>query len=295
MDIATQENAATLAATVFGWWRKDVALDVSNRYWRDVHSVMVARIPGIYQYRLLQLEPNCPQLWTPIDGINYTLPDTDQPHGIAEMLFLTEADQQRFGQHPINTQFVLNDEKNLCDRNVTLSAIGNNAHTFVDRTNAPTPNGTPAFPSFLICLQPTKSIQLELFRQHLVEQIAKPWSQNAAIVRLRLHLLEPYNEKSNSPFVSHDCTTAQNYRAWIELVTQDQTVLKSLFTEGDHADRIRAIHTFPISACYTMIANAHLTDVGLRGFAAVQTILEAGADNQRQPDLLKALYGFDVE
>lgn len=54
-DVASQENAAPLASTVFGWWRKDVPLEVSYAYWRDVHSITVARAPGIYQYRLLHL------------------------------------------------------------------------------------------------------------------------------------------------------------------------------------------------------------------------------------------------
>ena len=113
IDIASQENAAIQTETVFGWWRKDIPLEVSYQYWQDVHSIMVARVPGIYQYRLFHLAPNRQDLWSAIDGINYTLPDADQPHGVTEMLFLTQDDQQTFGNSSLNTKYVLNDEPNL--------------------------------------------------------------------------------------------------------------------------------------------------------------------------------------
>lgn len=151
-DVVSKENAATHTETVFARWRKDVPLEVSYQYWRDVHGIMVARIPGIYQYRLLQLAFNRGDLWSAIDGIDYTLPEVEQPHGVTEMLFLTKEDQQTFGNSSINTQYVFKDEQNLCDLNVTMSAIGNNAHTFVDRME-PIPNGELRFPSFMLCFQ----------------------------------------------------------------------------------------------------------------------------------------------
>ncbi len=294
IEIANQENAAIQAATVFGWWRNAVPLDVSYRYWRDVHSIMVSRIPGIYQYRLLQLAANRVNLGAEISDIDFAVSDADQVHGVAEMLFLTQADQQTFGSSPINTQYVFKDEQNLCDRNVTRSASGNNAHTYVDRTGEPTPNGAPTFPSFMLCFSLRESISLEQFHQQFVEQIAHPWSQNAAVMRLRLHLLEPYSEKENSPCVSHDCATAQQYEAWMELMIDQPPTLRSLLSSRDVARSVRAIQIFEISAYYTMVYDGKVTEVGLRGFPAVQTILEAGADLQRQPDLLKALYGSVV-
>lgn len=290
IDIASQENAAMCAATVFGWWRKTIPLDVSNRYWRDVHSIMVARVPGIYQYRLLQLAPI--HLSLEIENIDFSLPDADRPHGVAEMLFLTEDDQQTFGSNSINTEYVVKDEQNLCDRNVTRSAIGQNARTYIDRIGDRTPNGVLPFPSFMLCFSSRESVTLEQFRQGCVEQIAQPWSENIGVMRLRLHLLEPYSEKDNSPCVSHDCTTAQQYEAWIELMADDLGVLRSLLSNSDLAQLVRLIHVFEISAAYTMVYAGKLTEIGLRGFPAVQTILAAGADIQRHPDLLKTLYGL---
>ncbi|MBD3884493.1 EthD domain-containing protein [Phormidium tenue FACHB-886] len=290
VDVAAKENAAAHAATVFGWWRKDVPLEVSYRYWRDVHSVMVARTPGLYQYRLLHLAPVWALRSTTAET-DSTLAEVDQPHGVAETLFLTKADQQTFGNSPLNTQYIFKDEQNLCDRNATLSAVGNNAHTFVDRLNDPTLNGEPHFPSFMLCFQQREAIDTAQFRQYLVEQLAEPWSQQPAVKRLRLHLLEPYRDQENSPCVSHDWAKEKHYQAWMELVVDRQDSLESLLQSNEQPQFIRAIHSFPIVAYYTLVYNGKVTEVGLRGYPAVQTILEAGAENQRQPDLLEALYG----
>lgn len=290
IDVASQENTAPLTSTVFGWWRQDIPLEVSYRYWRDVHAVTIARAPGIYQYRLLHLAPNRSDLWSVLEGIEYTIPDADRPHGVAQILFLSQDDLQTFGSSELITKYVHQDEQNLCDRNVTMSSIAGNARTYIDRTGEATPNGEPAFPSFMVCIKQADRIEVEEFRHHLAEQIARPWSEQAEVMRLRLHLLEPFKESENSPCVSHQWLPEQHYQAWIELVLQE-AVGKQLFSSREHAKYIRAIHTFPIAAKYTIVWGGKPTIVGLRGFPAVQAIEQAGANNQKTTELLETLYG----
>lgn len=193
IDVA-RENAAPITSTVFGGWRKDVSLEVSYRYWRDVHGVTVARAPGLYQYRLLHLASNRSDLWSTLEGIDRTLPEEEQPHGIAQILFLSKDDLLTFGSSELVTKYIHQDEQNLCDRNVTRSSIEGNAHTYRDRTKEATPNGEPAFPTFVLCIKQADGIEIEQFRQYLVERIVRPWSEQNEVMRLRLHLLEPYNE-----------------------------------------------------------------------------------------------------
>lgn len=294
-DLAGRENAASFTSTVFGWWRKDVPLEVSYRYWRDVHGVMITRIPGLYQYRLLYLALNRSNLWSPLDGIDYDLPTTDQPHGIAQIIFLDDEDRKAFGTSPILSKYVYKDENNLCDRNATFWSINGNACTYIDRTGEATPNGETALPSFVVCFQQANGTKVEEFRHHLVERIARPWSEQNEVMRLRLHLLEPFDESANSPGVSHDWPKEKHYQAWIELILRDEASVGRLFSSGtelsERAQFIKAIHTFPIFARYTLVYNGKPTDVGLRGYPAVQTIEQAGGDIQKTTDLLETLYG----
>lgn len=112
--------------------------------------------------------------------------------------------------------------------------------------------------------------------------------ENAA--SFTLHLLEPFDESENSPYVSHDWAKEKHYQAWIELMCKDEAARKQLFSSSEHAKFIKAIHTFPLVARYTMVYDGKLTIVGLRGFPAMQTIEQAGAENQKSPELLEILY-----
>lgn len=294
-NLVNRENAAPLTSTVFGWWRQDVPLEVSYRYWRDVHGVLISRVPGIYQYRQLSLDPIRSDMWSPLDGINYDLPTADQPHGITEILFLDDEDLQAFSSSPLQSKYIYKDEHNLCDRNVTLWSINGNAHTYIDRTEEATPSGEPAFPSFVVCFQQANGTTIEEFRHHLVEQLVRPWSEQNEVMRLRLHLLEPFDASKNSPGMSHEWSPEKQYQAWIELMLRDETAGKRLFSSNtesnNHAQFIKAIHTFPLRALYTFVYDSKPTVVGLRGFSATQTIEQAGADIQRSADLLEVLYG----
>ena len=56
-------------------------------------------------------------------------------------------------------------------------------------------------------------------------------------------------------------------------------------------ERMYHSHIPPIVARYTMVYDGKPTVVGLRGYQAVQTIEQAGAENQKSPELLAAIYG----
>ncbi len=198
IDLAGQENAAPFTSTVFGWWRKDVPLEVSYRYWRDVHGVLFARVPGLYLYRQLHLAPNRTDVWSALDGIDYTLQTEDQPHGITEILFLSDEDRQACGTSELVTKYIHNDEQNLLERKATSSSSLGNARTYIDRTGEATPNGEPAFPSFVVCFKQQEGTNFEEFRHYLVERVVRPWSEQNSVMRLRLHLLEGYENTGNS-------------------------------------------------------------------------------------------------
>ncbi len=51
------------------------------------------------------------------------------------------------------------------------------------------------------------------------------------------------------------------------------------------------IHSFPVLARYTLVVDGRPTDVGLRGYPAVEVIEQAGARNQHDIGPLEAMYG----
>jgi hypothetical protein len=69
VDTADLENAADVALTAFCSWRAALPPDVCEAYWRDVHGIMFARVPGLRQYGQLRLGADRPDLWPAVPGI----------------------------------------------------------------------------------------------------------------------------------------------------------------------------------------------------------------------------------
>ena len=85
----------------------------------------------------------------------------------------------------------------------------------------------------MVCIKQADNIKVEDFRHHLVEEIARPLSTQDEVMRLRLHLLEPFDESENSSYVSHDWAKEKHYQAWIELMCKGEASVQQLFSSGN--------------------------------------------------------------
>ncbi|MBN1239312.1 MAG: ethyl tert-butyl ether degradation protein EthD [Gammaproteobacteria bacterium] len=300
VDTAEIENAAELALTAFCWWRADVPRETCEAYWRDVHGIMFARVPGLWQYRQLRLSPNRPDLWRPpIPGISFDASDEAQPHGIPHALFLSESDLVAFGSNPIADEIIPNDARNFIGRIGALLSSSRGGRTFVDRIDHPELQGVPPLPTFAVCfVARAGASSTEAFHRYLTTHIAPLWSEHPGVMRLRVEPLPPYDRSAmSSPGVPHRWPNEETYLGWIELAVREEGVISDL-AAGAAADglaeRIGAIHTYPVREVYTIISAGRPTEVGLRGYPAVQTIIAAGADDQRSETLLNLLFGDAV-
>lgn len=293
------ENAAELALTVFCWWRTDIPQEVCEAYWRDVHGIMFSRVPGLWQYRQLRLAANRPDLWPATQGISLDAPDTAQPQGVPHGLFLSEADLVAFGSNPIARETIPNDAHNFLGRIGSQLSPPGSGRTFVDHINDPVMQGAPPMPTFVLCFVPRAgATSAEEFHHYLTEHVAHPWSEHPGVMRLRVEPLPPYDQSvMSSPGVAHEWPNDETYLGWIELAVRNEGVISD-FLEITAADelgkQVRAIHTYPVREVYTLISAGRPTEVGLRGYPAVQTILAVGVDDQRSEAVLSLLFGDAV-
>ncbi len=293
------ENAAELALTSFCWWRSDLPRDVCETYWRDVHGVMFARVLGLWQYRQLRLEANRPDLWPTVPGLSFDAPDAAQPHGIPHGLFLSEADLVEFGNNPLPQEAIPNDARHFIGRIGALLTPPNSGRTFVDRINEPAAQGPTSVPTFALCFVPRAGTESpEEFHRYLTEDVARPWSEHPGVLRLRVEPLPPYEQSAmSSPGVPSEWPTTDTYLGWIELAVHNEAVLSDLLASSavDKLTRqVKAVHTYPVREVYTIISAGRPTEVGLRGYPAVQAITAAGADAQRSEAMLELLFGDAV-
>ncbi|WP_199432906.1 hypothetical protein [Qaidamihabitans albus] len=115
---------------------------------------------------------------------------------------------------------------------------------------------------------------------------------------MRVEPLPPYDQSvMASPGVPHQWPSDETYLGWIELAVRNEGVIGDLL-EGAAADelaqQVRAVHTYPVREVYTIISAGRPTEVGLRGYPAVQTIIAAGADAQRSEAVLDLVFGDAV-
>jgi hypothetical protein len=299
VDTAGLENAAELALTAFCWWRADIPQEVCEAYWRDVHGIMFARVPGLWQYRQLRLAANRPDLWPAVQGVSFDAPDVAQPQGMPHGLFLSEADLVAFGSNPIARETIPNDAHNFIGRIGAQLSPPSSGRTLVDRINDPAMQGRPPVPTFALCFVPRAgAASAEAFHRYLTEHVARPWSGHPGVMRLRVEPLPPYDQSAMaSPGVPHQWPNDETYLGWIELAVRNEGVVGDLLagTAADElAKQVGAVHTYPVREVYTIISAGRPTEVGLRGYLAVQTIIAAGADYQRSEAVLNLLFGDAV-
>ncbi|WP_007023185.1 hypothetical protein [Saccharomonospora iraqiensis] len=294
-----RENAAELSLTSFCWWREDLPPEVCEDYWRDVHGIMFARAPGLWQYRQLRLGANRPDLWPEIGSISFDVPTAAQPQGIPHGLFLSGADLTAFGDNPLPRQAIPDDAQTFLGRIGALLSPPHGGRTLVDRIDDPAVQGVVPAPTFALCFAPAPGVtSAEDFHHVLAERVARPWSEHPDVLRLRVEPLPPYESSAmSSPGVPHAWPGDTPYLGWIELVVREEGVLGALpeHLATDALSRhVGALHTYPVREVYTIISAGRPTDVGLRGYPAVRTIDAVGADAQHSGAVLEHLFGDAV-
>lgn len=265
-----------IGMSAFGRWRADLPLEQGYRYWRDVHGPMAARTSGLAWYRQLHLGPARDDLWPAVDGVSLTCPLDEQAHSCADLVFTPPPEEPPPPPSgPTLIDYIGADERNFVERNVIFDVASGGMHAVVD---GPVPQGRLPGAAFQVCVRGAHS--------YVVDTLAPAWAAVDGVTRLHVVLLQPYSRES--PAVPEEA----RYDAWIEVVAREEAVAAGLLGVAPGlAEHIRALHAYPIREQYTLVQDARPTEVGLRGWPAVETILTAGAENQRRIELLEALYG----
>lgn len=261
-----------------------------------MHGIMFARVPGLWQYRQLRLAANRADLWPAIQGVSFAAPAAAHPQGLPHALFRSEDDLVAFRGNWLARETIPKDARNFISRIGALLSH-HSGRTLVDRINDPAMQGVPPVPTFAVCFVPRRSrdSSIEMFHRCLTENVAQSWSEHPGVIRLRVEPLPSYEHAAmTSPGTEHQWPTDETYLGWIELAVRGENVLGSLMARvivDEFSARVAAVHAFPIREVYTIVSAGRPTAVGLRGYPAVQTIIAAGAGEQRSKAVPSLIYG----
>lgn len=273
--------------------RPRVPHELFATYWRDVHGPLCARIPGLgwYQQNHFNREQDA-HLWPEIDGIT---PFTDyELDGGVEIGFNSAQDQAAFNEAcPI----LFSDEQNMFAATVAY-ALPQGSTTLVDYTAEPSPNKDGGLDRIHLHLGAAHGDRATFDAR--VKALAEALAMEDAVLRVRLHLPETYDNAHPAPpapNVGHDVSVERRTLAIFDLAFVSPLARRAFYasdafkraSEGLGKDVAYAT-AFAVCGVYTYVRDKALTLAGLRGSRPAQLIETLGAVNQVANDVRHLLH-----
>lgn len=260
--------------------------DVFANYWRDVHSTLCSRLPGLGFYVQQHFDRNhTANLWPLASGVR---PINAVLDGSAELGFANPEDQATFA---VAGTILYGDEANFIGEAVAY-ALPNGSTTYVDREEDGARNG------------PDRCHRLHVYMNRRPGRAANQWlaetsaelARSEAVQKWKLHLPEPYsNERPAppSPNVEHVVGDDRLNLAVAEVAFESARAARQFFatpafqkvltTQAQHID---ALGAYLVKGFYTFVRDGKPTTAGLRGSRAAELIEAAGAANQLEKDVV---------
>lgn len=232
-----------------------ISRDLFSRYWRDVHGVMAARIPGFASYTQHHVTPGSAA--------------SEPFEGIAIVTFANEEDRRGLATSAISGH-IHRDEVNVFRR-----ALLYNLAAGADEKIVSGPSATDVF--------------------FVVPASVDPYRIAESVRNAGASCLTTYDLTSGDPAAWNetDVDDGGRGRRFVALVHagwSDETPAARAI--ADACDL--GIAVFQLDETHVMVDRGRATPLGLRGLDMLRTIREAGADNQLDPAVERALYGpFD--
>ena len=236
--------------------KPDITRDLFTRYWRDVHGVMAARIPGFARYTQYHV--------TPVKGRE----KGKNFEGIALVSFASEEDRAGLGNSAV-TRHIHRDEQNVF-RRALLYNLADGAYTGDKGADR-------------------RSVVIESF--YLIPAGCDPTQVQEIVQSAGCNFCDIYDLRSGDPSAWNetDATDGGEGETFIALLHagwQDSFVRDAV----DKSIEAR-IGIYTVDEVHIMVDGGYPTPVGLRGLDVVRTIMEAGADNQLAAAVVKDIYG----
>jgi hypothetical protein len=279
--------------------RKDISPSLFARYWRDVHGVLAARIPGFASYVQFHLGERLHEIEHALTSAPAATSPSIRFDGIAEVLFAQEQDRAGLASSPV-AALIQQDERNVFQTSLLYNLAPGASGTHVNRLapdGKPRPQHAEAAGAFLLIGR--RSGRAGAGTVSVIEQTLLPALRaQAAVLKLRTHVLISGDPHWWSPDgVNHEQDPGNTFDVVVELVCPDQpslrTCLDDVFADvgARLAPDIGNVQVYSIAAVYRMVDGGRPTHLGLRGLDVMQTIEAIGAENQKQDAVVNCIYG----
>ena len=140
-------------------------------------------------------------------------------------------------------------------------------------------------------------VNIEDFRLYYKDKFAPALAKMDHVLKLRLHLFDEVdNTRPDAGGVSHSEQPEQNYQAAVEIAYWNRLELELLFASkeyqdlvSEHSKYVKQIRPFPERTAYTFVNDGKMTLAGQRSSTVAQLIMDIGAANQLQDDIVNLM------
>lgn len=282
--------------------KEGMSTSLFSRYWRDVHGVLAARIPGFESYVQFHLGKIVHNLLSLPDNVSSSIPAGSRFHGIAEVAFRNERDRSGLVASDV-AALIQEDEQNVFKTSLLYNLTHAASRTYIDTTHADdgrTADGQEPVSLFMLLGRRPGYTGEDLIA--VVEQTLVPaLSRYGSVLKLRMHGLASGDPRLwNTTGVDNEQTPATSFDAVIQIVgSKPYEILECLKTACSTVSTrlfevAGKVHAYQVDASYVMVRGGRPTHLGLRGRDVMQTIDAAGARNQREDAVLRCVYGASV-
>ncbi|HZC44924.1 MAG TPA: EthD domain-containing protein [Candidatus Acidoferrum sp.] len=255
-------------------------------YWRDVHSTLCSRLPGLGFYVQQHFDRNhTANLWPIADGVRPIRAVID---GSAELGFANLDDQATFAEAGT---ILYGDEANFIGEAVAY-ALPNGSQTYVDREEDGTRNGPDRYHRIHVYMNRKPGNDPSVWLAETSAELA----HSEAVRKWKLHLPEPYSNDRPappSPNVDHLVEGERLNLAVAEVAFASARTAREFFATpafrkvlAKQATYVDALGAYLVTGFYTFVRDGRLTTAGLRGSRSAELIEAAGAANQLEPPVV---------
>jgi hypothetical protein len=263
--------------------REGVSHEQFVNYWRDVHSTLCSRLPGLgfYVQQHFDREGGA-NLWPLAAGVSRINAVLD---GSAELGFANAEDQGAFAEAG---KILYDDERNLFGEAIAYF-LPTGSTTFVDREEDGARNGPDRLHRIHVYMSRRPGIDATQWLHDTSADLAT----FDAIQKWKLHLPQPYDNAHPAPpsaDVDHTVGADRLHLAVAEVAFENARVARDFFAGvafkrvlAAQAKYVDAIGAYLVSGFYTFVRDGVATPAGIRGSRGAELIDTLGAGNQLTP------------
>ena len=285
-ESGNDEAVTTLALLM----RKNgMSRELFSRYWRDVHGVLAARIPGFESYVQYHLgEPFDNILPPEALGIG-RVPGTARFDGFAEVSFQNAAKRVGLATSEV-AGLIQQDEQNVFRTSLLFNLEEGASNTVVNESAV-------ARSSALVLLGGLPDGTPDVVPASVDALLLRPLRAMKGLCRLRVHALRSGEQQSwQTEGVDNEQTADTTFDVIVQLdfsgALRAQELRQAFAAVPPPLYQvISRLHVYPVRERHVMVDSGRPTELGLRGLDVQRTIAAVGAANQRSEAVLRCVFG----